>query len=57
MRLNCGEGNGVRLAGRTSQSIDRIDSIPIDTPICRYFLRSILHYAIDRADSFIDRSL
>ena len=57
MRLNGEEGNGASLAGRTSQNTDRIVRIPTDMPICRYFLRSILHYAIDHADGFIDRIL
>jgi hypothetical protein len=57
MRLNGEEGNDASLAGRTSQNTARIARIPIDTSVCRYFLRSILHYAIDHADGFIDRIL
>ena len=39
MRQNYGEGNGVRLARRTSQSTDRIAR---SVEICRYFLRPVL---------------
>ena len=46
---------GAKVHGRIPQSIDRIARIPIDTSVCRYFLRSVLHSAIVRGDGFIDR--
>jgi hypothetical protein len=42
MRLNCGEDNGVHLAGRTSQSIARIDRTVGNTAISRDFVRAVL---------------
>jgi hypothetical protein len=41
MRLTCGEGNGVSLDGRTSQSIARIDRTVRKVDICRTFVRLI----------------
>ena len=41
MRLACGEDRGVRLAGRTSQSIARIDRTVLKVDICRTFVRMI----------------
>jgi hypothetical protein len=42
MRLNSGEGNDPNLAGRTSQSTDRIARTARSVEICRYFLRAVL---------------
>jgi len=55
MRLNCGEGNGVSLAGRTSQSTDRIARIIVNMGICRAFLRSVLPCVIDGHGMDTDR--
>jgi hypothetical protein len=55
MRLNCGEGNGVSLAGRTSQSIARIARITVNVAICRTFLRAVLYPAIARSRLVIVR--
>jgi hypothetical protein len=41
MRLNCGEGNGVSLAGRTSQSTARIARTTGIAAVCRTFMRMI----------------
>jgi len=48
MRLNCGEGNGVSLAGRTSQSTDRIARTAGDVAFSKAFLRAVLLLVIDR---------
>jgi hypothetical protein len=48
MRLACAEGNGARLAGRTSQSTARIARTAGNLAICRTFLRSILSMFTDR---------
>jgi hypothetical protein len=37
MRLNRGEGNGVSLAGRTSQNTARIARIIVNMGFCRTF--------------------
>ena len=42
---------------KTWQNTARIARIIDNMAICRTFMRSILHYAIDRGDGFIDRSL
>jgi hypothetical protein len=57
MRLNSGEGNGASLAGRTSQSIARIDRVLNNMVICRIFVRSVLTVISTRAGGSIDRSL
>jgi len=48
MRLNCGEGNGASLPGRTSQSTARVTRIDMNVVICRTFVRSVLCPAIIR---------
>lgn len=55
MRLACGEDNGVRLAGRTSQDTDRIARIAANIAICRIFLQLVLVWAIDRQRKVTDR--
>jgi hypothetical protein len=37
------------------QSTARIDRIPLDKPICRYFLRSVLLWEIDSQRMVTDR--
>jgi hypothetical protein len=56
MRLNCGEGNGVSLAGRTPRSTARIARTLINAPVCRTFLRSVLMWVIGRHGMITDRS-
>jgi hypothetical protein len=56
MRLACAEGNGARLAGRTSQSTDRIARTARNVAFCRTFLRSVLFITTTRGDGYIDRS-
>jgi hypothetical protein len=55
MRLNGGEGNGVSLAGRTSQSISRIDRTVVNLAICRTFSRAVLLLVIARQGMVTDR--
>ncbi len=57
MGLNCGEGNGVRLAGRTSRNTDRIARTVINALSYGLIVRSVLFLAIARGDGFIDRGL
>jgi hypothetical protein len=57
MRLNCGEGNGASLAGRTSQSTARIARTAINVVICGYFVRSIMLCFTDRQWTVTDRRL
>jgi hypothetical protein len=55
MRLNWGEDNSVRLAGRTSQDTARIDRTVGNTAISRDFSRAVLLLVIDRGGGFTDR--
>ena len=48
MRLTRGQGNGVSLAGRPSQSIARIARVIAKGAVCRTFLRSVLLLVVDR---------
>jgi len=62
MRLNCGEGNGVFLARRTSQSIDRIDRgyrHREERPVKRHIPRRAIHgrYLWERSVMFHWRSI
>jgi hypothetical protein len=52
MRLNCGEGNGVRLAGRQSQSTARTAR---EVLISRDFVRAVLSWGIDRQWTVTER--
>src|SRR5215203_223904 len=56
MRLACAEGNGARLAGRTSQSIARIARTAMNVVICRGFARAVLSWGIDRQWTVTERS-
>jgi len=47
MRLNCGEGNGASLAGRTSRNTARIARTVFNVAVRRAFLRAILLLVID----------
>jgi hypothetical protein len=51
MRLNCGEGNGVRLAGRTSHDTARIARAIDNMTICRTFVRSVFTVITHVGDS------
>jgi hypothetical protein len=55
MRLNRGEGNGVRLARGTSLNTDRIARSAANIAICRIFLRLVLLWVIDRQGMATDR--
>jgi len=57
MLLNCREGNGVRIAGRTSHSTDRIARTVVDLALCRTFSRAMLLLVIARERGCIDCSL
>jgi hypothetical protein len=48
MWLNSGEGNGIRLAGGTSQSTDRIARTVRNVAFSRALLRSVLLWVIAR---------
>ena len=48
MRLNCGEGNGASLAGRTSRNTARITRTVRNVAFCRTLLRSVLLLVIAR---------
>jgi hypothetical protein len=56
MRLNSGEDNGVRLAGRTSQSTARIARTARWVLAYRCLVWSALREVIDRQLVVIDRS-
>jgi hypothetical protein len=56
MPLNCGEGNGVRLAGRTSQSTARIDRTARKVLIPKDFVRPILLVGAVRICTIIARN-
>jgi hypothetical protein len=56
MRLNCGEGNGASLAGRTSRNTARTARIIDNMVICRTFWRSVFFITTTRGDGYIDRS-
>jgi len=55
MRLNCGEGNDVCLAGRTSRNAARIARDIGNGAVCRAFLRSVLLWMIDPQRMITDR--
>jgi hypothetical protein len=56
MRLNCGEGNDVYLAGRTSLNTARIARIVCKVYISKDFVRAVLSWGIDRQWIITDRS-
>jgi hypothetical protein len=51
MQLNLGEGNGVIIAGRTSQNIARTARIVGNPTLCGDIVRSVLTAIITRAGS------
>jgi hypothetical protein len=55
MPLNCGEGNGVSLARRTSQSIARIARTAREVLISRDSVQAVLSWVIDRQWTVTDR--
>ena len=56
MRLNCGEDNSVRLAGRTSQDIARTARGIGNAAVCRSFMRSVLSIVYRPPGTITDRS-